>query len=266
MTITRRKLLAGAAIGLLGSGSLALNGSRPGAIDIRTAALADTTDQLVRVSWYERYTGVFRETQAGTTEATMEATFDPDRAPRYVEDATAVTDATGPVLSLANLLPGDSGTLVVGVECVENSALIDQPVDLWLHTAVTGDEERTLGRPETVAGDNTPDGELDEEVVVDLWRDTSPFGACNGRQDEGELPIHDRGTVRESFGTASPSGSGNGVRVYDEFAPGEHWCVALGWSFDTLATNRSQGDAVTLDLTFGAVPAGTESPFQEGVQ
>ena len=269
MHLTRRTLLAGLGIGLLGAGGLVAGGPRPQFTEYAYAATDDVGDQLVRVAWYERYNGAVLESHDGATDAGIEPTLDPDEPPLYVADANAVTDVTGPVVTLGNLLPGDRGTLVVGFETVESAALVSRPVDVWLQTAITADEEHGINGPETLAGDVTADGELDEQVFVELWRDTSTLGGCNGKRDFAERlgdGLVSRAPVRDALGQASLAGS-EGLLAIQGLQPGTSRCVALTWTFpESQATNRSQGDAVTLDLAFVAVPAGTSSPFAEGAQ
>lgn len=266
MKFTRRELLAGIGLGTLGVGGLTLGQGRPRYTHYTYAATDDLDDRRVRVAWYERYNGVFQETQDGTTDPGFDQTLDPDTAPAYVEEATFVTDATGPVLRIGNVLPGDEGSLVVGLEVVDDADFIAEAVDIWLQAVLTADTEQTINGPESVAGDTTAtDGELDDEVFVELWRDGAPLGSCNGQKDfteslEGSLVA--RSPIGVAFGTSSDVGDADGQRVLSSVSPGQSRCIAFGWEFpDATATNRSQGDGVAFDLVFGAVPAGGASPF-----
>lgn len=266
MQLTRRELLAGIGLGTLGVGGITLGRGRPRFTYYTYASDGDLDDRRVRVAWYERYNGVFQETQNGTTGPGFDQTLDPDTAPAYVEEATFVTDANGPVLRIGNVLPGDEGSLVVGLEVVDDGDFIAETVDVWLRAVLTDDSEQTINGPESVAGDTSAtDGELDDEVFVELWRDGAPLGSCNGRKDfteQLEGSIVARSPMSVAFGTGSDVSDADGERVFSSVSPGQSRCIALAWEFpEATATNRSQGDGVAFDLVFAAAPAGGASPF-----
>ncbi|WP_246989039.1 hypothetical protein [Halorientalis marina] len=266
MQLTRRKLLGTIGIGTLGVGVLGGHGG-PEFSHYTYAATGDLDDRRVRVAWYERYNGDFRENQAGTT-ASLDETLDPDQAPAYVTEATYVTDASGPVLSVGDVLPGDEGVLVVGLEAVADADFVPEPVDVWFRATVTGDDESGINGPEAAAGDTTvDDGELDEELLVEGWKDGSPLGSCDGTKqfdEDLEGPLVARAPLSEAFGATSDAGSATGLLGLTGLDPGQSRCVALAWTFTyDAATNRSQGDSVAFDVAFGAVPVDSESPFTE---
>jgi len=251
----------------LGAGGVLARG-HPAYTYYTYASPGDLDDRRLRVAWYERYNGRYQENQVGTANATLDESLDPDALPEYVQDATFVTDSTGPVVAVGNVLPGDEGTLVVGLDVVEDGDVVAEPIDVWLHAAVTSDEENGRVGPEIREGDATDgDGELDEEVTVELWRDGSPLGSCNGRTEFDEVlegPIVARTSVRDAFGPSSPVGTATGIRVFSGLSPGASRCVALAWEFpvDT-STNRSQGDSVSFAVTFAGVPVDAASPFEQ---
>jgi hypothetical protein len=266
MHVTRRELLAGIGLGTLGVGGVTLGRGRPRFAYYTYAADGDLDDRRVRVAWYERYNGAFQETHDGTTDPGFEDALDPDTPPAYLEEATLVTDVAGPVLSVGNVLPGDEGSLVVSLEVVDDGDFIPEPLDIWLQARLRADVEGDVGEPELTAGDTSAtDGELDDEVVVELWRDGAPLGSCNGRTDfteRLERPIVARSPLRDAFGTGSEVGAADGQRVLGSVEPGESRCLALAWTFlESTATNRSQGDSVAFDLVFAGVPVGSDSPF-----
>jgi hypothetical protein len=269
MQLTRRELLAGIGVGTLGVGSLSLVPSSPQFRQYTYASDGDVDDRRVRVAWYERYNGAFRETQGGTTDPGFDDTLDPDSAPGYADEATYVTDGSGPVLNVGNVLPGDEGTLVVGLEVVDDGDFVAEPLDIWLQARLTVDSENDITGPERAAGDTTAtDGELDDQVVVELWRDGAPLGSCNGRQDfleSLESPIVARSPLSVAFDPTSDIGDADGRRILASLAPGQTRCLALSWAFpESTATNAAQGDGVTFDLDFAGVPAGAASPFTGG--
>ena len=266
MQFTRRELLAGIGLGTLGIGGVTLGQGRPRYTHYTYASDGDLDDRRVRVAWYEEYNGAFQETQNGTTDPGFDQTLDPNSTPPYVEDAHFVTDANGPVLSVGNVLPGDKGSLVVGLEVVDDADFLAESVDIWLHATLTGDAENDINGPEQAAGDTSlTDGELDDEVVVELWRDGAPLGSCNGKKDFTESlegPIVARSPMSVAFGSASDVGDADGQRVLRSISPGRSRCLALAWEFpEMMASNRSQGDSVAFDLVFVGVPVGSDSPF-----
>lgn len=269
MQLTRRELLAGIGAGALGFWGFSLVQSSPEFHYYTYAADGDVDDHRVRVAWYERYNGAFQETHNGTTDPGFDSALDPEATPTSLEEATYVTDVAGPVLALGNTLPGDEGTLVVGLEVVDDGDFIAEPLDIWLQARLTSDSENGINGPESAAGDSTlADGELDDQVVVELWRDGSPLGSCNGEKDfleTLESPIVARSPLRDAFGPESDTSDVDGQRIIGSLDPGQSRCIALSWLFPKrTATNTAQGDSVFFNLAFAGVPAGAASPFTGG--
>ncbi|MEF8886723.1 MAG: hypothetical protein V5A30_02875 [Haloarculaceae archaeon] len=266
MQLTRRQLLAGVGAGALGVTGASLTRDQPRYTHYTYASDGDLDDRRVRVAWYERYNGVGLESQAGATEATLEEALDPDTEPAYVDDPTDATAVDGPVVTVGNVLPGDEGTLVVGLEAVDGGDFIPEPLDVWLRGAVTADGEGGLNEAETAAGDRSSDGgELDEWVTVELWRDGSPLGSCNGRREldeQLEAPLVERAPVRTAFGPDTDIGDADGQRVLSGLSPGASRCFALAWAMPSgEGVDVAQSDSVAFELTFGVAPAGAASPF-----
>ena len=266
MKFTRRQLLIGIGCGALGVGGV-MTGTRQHSYTYYTyAATGDPGDQRLRVAWYERYNGRFEESHNGTTDTGIDGTLDPASPPGYLDEATYVTDVSGPVVSVGNVLPGDEGTLVIGLEVADEDGLEAGAVDVWLHGSIEADAENGRNGPERAAGDSTPtDGELDDELVVELWRDGSPLGSCNGRREPLEAPIVATTPASVALAPSSEIGGVGGQRILESIDSGQSRCVAFRWElpFET-STNRSQGDSIAFDLRFGAVPTGSESPFEDG--
>jgi len=251
----------------LGAGNV-LARDHPAYTHYTYASPGDLDDRRLRVAWYERYNGRYQENQAGAANATLDESLDPDGLTAYIRDATFVTDSTGPVVAVGNVLPGDEGTLVVGLDVVEDGDVVAEPLDVWLHATVTADEENGRVGPERRDGDTTDDdGELDDEVTVELWRDGSPLGSCNGRTEFDEAlegPIVPRAPIREALGPTTPVGSASGTRVFSGLSPGATRCLALDWEFPVeTATNRAQGDSVSFAVTVAGVPVDAASPFEQ---
>lgn len=267
MEFTRRELLAGFGGGTLAIGGLTL-GRRPPRFSRYTYAAPDddTNDGLLRVAWYETYNGAFVENHAGTTDDAA-TTLDPATEPAYVEEATLVTDVSGPVVSVGNVLPGDSGTLVVGLEVVDGDGA--EPLDVWFRGVVTEDAENGLREPEATDGDTTPDdGELDETAFVEVWLDGSPLGSCDGIMDIDEslrAPLVARAPFADAFADDADAGDADGLRVFDDcLQPGALRCVALSWELPAESDNRMQGDTLGFDFAFAAGPCDGDSPFLVG--
>lgn len=269
MQLTRRELLAGIGAGTLGVGGLSLVPSGPEFHYYTYAADGDVDDRRVRVAWHERYNGAFQETHNGTADPGFDAALNPDTAPTYIDEATYVTGVSGPVLSVGNTLPGDKGTLVVGLEVVDDGDFIAEPLDIWLRARITADNENGINGPELAAGDTTAtDGELDDQIVVELWRDGAPLGSCNGEKnflESLESSIVPRSPLSVAFDPTSDVGDADGQRVLQGLDPGNTRCIALSWAFtEGTATNAAQGDGATFDLAFAGVPAEATSPFTGG--
>ncbi|MFW6458644.1 MAG: hypothetical protein ACOCY6_04430 [Halodesulfurarchaeum sp.] len=266
MTITRRQLLAG-----LGGATIVFGGTalarRPPTFTQYTYAepTDDTSDGILRIAWYETRNGTFVENQGGTDDG-EEVTLDPDVTPEYLLEATERTDVAGPVLTLSNVLPGDFGTLVVGLEVVEEEA--PDPIALWLAGELTESAENGINEPERSAGDTTPDtGELDEAATIEVWSDSSVLGSCDGLRTLEEslrAPIVERDSFSSVFDPAAAIVN-EGVRVFDDcLGPGTIRCVALGWALPKNTGDQVQGDSLAFDFHFAAGPCDGDSPFLIG--
>jgi hypothetical protein len=266
MKLTRRSLLAG-----IGGGTLVLGGlrfrQRPPAFTQYTYAAftEDTNDSILRVAWYETRNGTYLENQAGTTDS-YDATIDPATAPVYIEEATYRTDVAGPVLQLRNVLPGDSGTLVVGLEVVSGDT--QDPVSVWLSGVVSAEAENGRNEPELKAGDTTDTvGELADEATVEMWTDTSPLGSCDGLRTLDETlraPVVPRAPFGDAFAQDTTIAN-EGVKVFDDcLDPGTFRCVALSWELPITATDQAQGDSFVFDFAFAGGPCDGDSPFLTG--
>lgn len=266
MKLTRRQLLAGVGLGTVGVGGFGVGRARPPYTHYTYASDGEPDDRRLRVAWFERYNGRLVETHGGDNVTATDA-VDPDSDPAYVENVALVTDTSGPVVSIGNVLPRDVGALVVGIEVADDLGFAPEPVDIWARSTLTS-VENGVNEPELTDGDVSPtDGELADELLVTLWEDDSPVGACNGVVEFDERLsglIADDVPMREAFGSASALGGPAGTLAAESVFPGNRRCLSLLWSFDeAVATNRSQGDGVAFDLAFAGVPVGSSSPFSE---
>lgn len=255
--VTRRELLAGlGAGGLVVGGAVGVAGAFGGspAYTRYTYAQSDGVDANVQLAWYATYNG-----DVLTEPADAETALDPATGP-YV-DATPA----GPVVDLRNALPGDEGTLAVGIFVEEGRAV---ELDLLLATDPTGFTENGRYEPERAAGDTSDDrGELQEYLSVVAGRDDGSFGLgrCDGRIDAAFEPFAGRRDYRTLASlvaagvVATETGDGLvGGQVYRLpangcLAPGQHVCVALAWRLPvTDDDNRYQTDGLGFGLNFVA--------------
>jgi hypothetical protein len=268
MPFTRRQLVTGIGAGALVVGGLSLGQPSPRFSTYTYAAPnADTDDRRLRVAWYETYNGALVGSTTGDgNETNTDAVLDPDQSPRYVEEASFVTDISGPVVSIGNVLPGDTGTLVVGLEVVETEP--SEPLDIWVAGSITGVDENGIDEPERTDDDNTSDrGELSDDAVVDIWLDGSPLRGCNGVknfEESLESPLVARSSFTDAFAPTTDIGSADGTLALECLDPGSLRCVALRWELPTNVGNRSQGDALRFTFAFAGGPCSGDSPFRVG--
>jgi hypothetical protein len=266
--ISRRRLLAGiGAVGLVtvgtGLGQGALSTAHPYtrytyALPDGASATGGAPQPRLTLAWYQTYNG----------EAIDSPAAEPSES-AFADTAVYVDDVTGPVVDLPNLLPGDSGSLGVGL-LVEGA-----PANVWFALRPVGDDgplsaftENGVVEPEATAGDTTADrGELQNYLAFDCWYDTGVLGtnaglsgACNGRRDVGEQAIasgllfatDDDGT----FTHPDVARLANGVRLDDEtlvggtgcLTPDEPRCLGFDWRFAGDEENDAQTDGVSFEL------------------
>jgi hypothetical protein len=236
LRITRRTLLAGlGAAGAVGVGATQLPrvlGRSPQYAYYTYAA----PDSLVRVAWYETYNGAFLEATNEHTETNASTVLDPADTPLYVPEAT------GPVLSIGNVLPGDSGVVVLGIEAEDGGT----PANVRVRPILTANDENGRTEPEQRAGDGTAaSGELADAVRLAVWRDDAPTRAC-----DGERGVSDTTIVEDSLRTVSDRFGANGIDL-GCLDPGDARCLGFAWRFD--GGNDVQGDSVTFDVVVDAV-------------
>lgn len=244
---TRRSVLTSVgAVGVGGYGFLRFRGASTAGDDgdYTNYTLAETHGPQLLVGWYSTYNGHLRSGAPIDGEA-----WEYDSTEGYVDGVDAVL-ADHPAVDIGNLLPGDEGTLSVG--------LFIQP----------GSESgRVWMRLDSGAG-----SQLSEAIEVTAWYDTGIFGigGCQGAEQTSGTTID---TVTPDGATlAEPGSLSDGIEVnsglFDNgvIDPGERVCVALAWSFPTGNGNELQRSSTTFDLEFVAVSADHEgNPFEGGV-
>jgi hypothetical protein len=265
---TRRTLLAGiGAFGAVSTGDWLHRDADPAYTHYTYAQTTeDTDDARLRVAWQETYNGAFKQHQNGTAAANATDALDPQKAPRYVEESS------GPVIELADVLPGDRGRLAIGIRAGEVPD-DEEWIDVWMRLTLTTNHENGVTDPESVSpveddppGPSSGDddstrplgtGELAEALSVTAWIDagTTGIGRCDGTLGVGESPI-----VDDSLVAADATLSG-GRRVAECLDQGDHRCVGLTWGLMSGAGNAVQSDAVTFSIEFFGQPCGGSNPW-----
>ncbi len=200
--------------------------------------LAETDGPQLLVGWYSTYNGVLESGLPTDGEL-----WEYDSTEAYVDDVETVL-ADHPAVDISNLLPGDSGTLSVGLFVEPGS----ESARVWMR----------LG---TAAGSR-----LSEELLVDVWYDTGIFGVGGCQGAENGTPIE---TITPDGATlADPGTLAEGIEInpgiFDnaEIDPGDRVCVALAWTLPAAVGNELQNTSSVFDLEFRAVEAGNPSnPF-----
>jgi hypothetical protein len=237
----RRTVLAGLGAGAIGitAGASALTARGSPRYSKYTYAATQEDREALRVAWYETYNGQRMETQGNDTTANVSETLDPDTQPLYV------ADAPGPVIEIGNVLPGDSGTLHVGLE-----AVADDPVTVTMTGSLDANDENGFSEPEVDAGDVSTVGELASTIEATLWADRGlrllgDLGACDGVHGTGE-PTIATGSLEAVLGEVSTGIElvaclGRDARTY---------CLGFHWRLPNGTSNLVQTDGATFTLSF----------------
>lgn len=214
----------------------------------------DTEGPRIQVSWYSTYNGrLLTGLPLSTTNDTDEWAYD--------EEGGYVSDVDGPMIQVANVLPGDYGTASIGLLAENTDARV------WLRISPSCDESD--------GGDCEPLSEnpLANVIETDLWYDTGIFGlfGCQGAEGSsfGE-PIAE-GVLAEMPSADGVDGSVSdgielnpGILDNSVLEEGDRLCLALAWAFptDVANVNELQGAGVAFDVEFRAVTADNpDNPF-----
>jgi len=265
---TRRHVLAG--LGTAGAGlgtSIALFTGRSRAYTSYTMVPADVGTQAstasqsqsdghgLRVAWWESYNGHVLETQGDGSETDAGRVLDDGSDPTFVQDAT------GPLINVGNVLPGDEGMVGIGIEA---DIPPGQEAAVWFRTRLVSESENGINEPESKHPDENPsdpdDGEMDELTQVTVWKNsglTEFLGANDGRIAPVIEPVFGDGSLREVF---AESDLADGIEL-DCLPGGETTYVALRWELPADVGNVVQSDSVTFDLEFRAAPCDGSDPF-----
>lgn len=226
-TLTRRKLLGGVgAAGLvtLGFRGTTVTGNTPEYTNY-TYAQTDDDGPRLRVAWYSTYNDRVVNA-APVTNETGDAPTD-----AYVDGYDATSD--GPLIAASNVLPGDSGTIALGLLAAEMDARVR------LVPAVSG--------------------ELSEVVDIALWYDTGLFG-IGGCAGTGSIPTAPEieMTLAEFGRTYGPGTDGLRLRngIGDCLAEGDRLCLGFAWRIDDSVTNEWQSESLEFELAVSTEQCG----------
>lgn len=243
----RRELLASA--GAVGIGALGLTrrfGSQTAnepEYTNYTLAQTDSSNINILVGWYGTYdTGNGQELLTGQPIDNGE--WDYNNTAGYEDDVASTIEQSVPVVAIDDVLPGDSGTLSIGITPEPESA----PAQLWLRLTDSG-------------------GAISDVLDIDLWYDTGIFGigGCQGAEDGAPQDAPYSGTLDAL--TDGPLGTGvllDPPAHAPCFEPGERLCLGLAWSIDESIGNAYQQSTVGFDIEIGAIDCeNTANPFDE---
>lgn len=174
------------------------------------------------------------------------------------QDTPVSHDSGNPLVTLENVLPGDSGRLAFGLRTAN-----EQPAQLEFLFRLVEEAENGLTEPEISAGDDSPDsGELEGNVDVRAWYDdgvslgeTTIYGACDGTFDDvGES---------QTFEGSLAAGLSDEWRPLDAapdddqetcLGPDEGLCFAIEWELPEdlpgVNDNVIAGDSVDIEIGF----------------
>ncbi len=252
-TLKRRELLASASV--IGVGSMGLVRGRwtVSASDrpYTNYTYASSNGIDLVVGWYSTYNRGAGDEFVSGLPLTEDAEWAETETDAYVSDPTNVA---GPVIEIDNALPGDSGTLSVGLSLDPDS----EPATVWM-------------RQRLAAGENM----LADTVAIELWYDHGPLGigSCLGAENGSTGDPIVTGTLEHTRQDII-----GGVSLQDGFQinpgmtdnscldPDARYCLGFAWELPNGLPNTLQGTGVGFALDFVAVPCDfTDNPFTHGV-
>lgn len=234
--LSRRAVLSVAA-GSVGAVTLGASAAEiaTGRVDYNRRVLQENGDVDLILDWAEYYNGDQLESQ---------------------EIATS-HESGNPIITLENVLPGDSGRVSFGMQTAEETS-----AQLQMLLREVSESENGITEPEEFAGDTSPDsGELPEYTEITAWYDTGVdlagntiYGACDGEfADLGEeirLEGSLAGVVSDGWRPidADPDSDDSCL------GPDEGLCFTIEWALpeDLPGTddNIIQGDSVSFEIGF----------------
>lgn len=232
LDITRRDVLAG--VGTTGLAAVAgLGVGTRNTLAYTTTAQMDTGDGFVLdADWRETYNGdVLEDTRASQSET------------------------GGAVISLGDVMPGDTGTFSFRLSVEPTTEGDDVSVEPQLTLNLTETSENGINEPERKAGDDSENtGELQDYLDVKLWYDEGLanydiFGGDNATQDVDEPLITDDDGAEGTLAEVASAIDGVPLDRKGCLGTDETLTVTFGWEFAEDGTeNVAQGDGVSFDF------------------
>lgn len=251
--VSRRTLLT---TGVAGLGALGLSGnvyaeSQRVEYDQRQRVAAQVNGNQpevdLLVDWKEWYNGTVLERQ---------------------DTPTSRSSAAGPLLSIADVVPGDTGRVAFGLS-LDSEQGRPPPVEILMRVRETPDSraENGLTEPERKSDeevDGLDSGELQEYLSILVWYDTGIsvsdvplYGTCDGEFTTGDLQLAE-GTLAE----VSVTGEGDSYWTLDAnpnnpagspcLSQNQGLCVGFQWTLPSSVGNAVQTDSVSFAIEFGA--------------
>ena len=266
-SISRRKVLASigavGVVGGVGADRAWLQSDPP--FGRYTYAQTSECSDLLQVAWYETYNGRYQESTADSN-----GTADPGTA--TLDDTTTFTSRPGadarttygPVVSFSNVVPGDEGTLLVGLYAPP----AERDVEAWFRPALLADDENGINEPESKAGDATSSaGELADSIEMNVWYDVG----CD--EDPNTWILSEATIAAGTLAELDAAYGADGVRL--DFARNDpesaclpsssRRCVGVRWRLPDDVGNAVQSDSVSFGLDFWATACGEDAtPFVGG--
>lgn len=196
---------------------------------------SDGSNPSLRIAWRQEYNGAL------VSETPDDAHNGTDN---WAESPIEIPDRNGPAIDESNILPGDNGSLHVGLTPESDDTNETDEVAAWFRPRLTD-----------VSG-------LANVIEVELWYDTgfADIGGCDGENGIGDDSIGS-GTLREVFTATDLS---NGARLACLEAD-ERLCLGFTWSLPKTVGNDYQGTGVDFALDFGLTYCEDQtSPFNNG--
>lgn len=227
--LTRRRLLAGLSTIGFASGIVAF------AVDSdERVTLAQVGPFDLQVEWSERVQG-----------SQVESSDD-------FEGDINEDDPPPGIIDVSDVKPGDQGTLTTRVEldAVEPEAPDQSAAISLFFEEVSGlTSDNSPSEPENAVDGAVDDGELAENVDVEVWYDAD----CTGDLDPAELPLVVDDTLDQVIGTQVQIDPSPGDGTTDCFTTGDQVCLSIRWSLDFDAVgNVVQTDSAGFTIGFGA--------------
>jgi len=198
-----------------------------------------------------RYTEAATVVECGDFELDIEWVETYDRGDeRFIEDSTEDDGLSDqPSINLGDVKPEDSGTACFRIELVVNDDANNVTVEPELSFSNYESAENDINEPENEAGDSsTGDGELEDFLYVELWKDEGVGGidAFGGKNCERDM--FEDSDIAEGWFSDVVQNEKTSIGTLG--GDGEAIALAFSWEFRRVGkhhdrVNVTQSDSVT---------------------